>query len=210
MISSRLGTSPPPCVGWAGSPMASPPSGRCCSAQWPLPESQPTAARGSSAFLGRCRWTAWSAEAKKKGLRITDYPSCSSFIPAFHRPLCSQTPPHSFTHLFVGHELNGRFRCNLQHVDAIPPPQWPWSTLSDHLGKTANNAHVVAAGGMNLVETELGLAPGLITTALRSSIIQGQKGTFFIYPEICQGFNPFQITSTIEKQASLPFWKVQC
>lgn len=36
----------------------------------------------------------------------------------------------------------------------------------------------------------------------------GTKGRFFIYPEICQGFNPFQITSTIGKQASFLFCQV--
>lgn len=30
----------------------------------------------------------------------------------------------------------------------------------------------------------------------------GTKGHFFIYAEICQGFNPFQITSTIGRQAA--------
>lgn len=36
------------------------------------------------------------------------------------------------THLFVGHELDGRFGGDLEHVDAVPPPQRGDPSLLHH------------------------------------------------------------------------------
>lgn len=167
---------PTPEPSWlASQPPASPPWGRCCSVQWPQPESQPRAARGSSASPGQYQWTVWSAEAK------TDRQWGSMTYPRHHFLFILSLCSHScqWPHLLIGHELDGRLGCNLEHVDAVPPPQWPWATLADHLSEAADDAHVVAAGGVNLGERDKpGLVPVPITTVQRFSVIQGQKGTF--------------------------------
>lgn len=55
-------------------------------------------------------------------------------------------------YLLVGHELEGRFGGNLDDVDAVSSPERPYATLFDHLGQTAHDAHVSAAGPVDLME----------------------------------------------------------
>lgn len=59
----------------------------------------------------------------------------------------------SEANLFVGHELNCSLWSDFDDVDAVSSPQWPHTSLSDHLGKASGDLHAVALGGVNLTRT---------------------------------------------------------
>lgn len=54
------------------------------------------------------------------------------------------------THLLVGHELDGRLGGDLQHVDTVPSPQGRGAALLQHLLEAADQADLVALGGVHL------------------------------------------------------------
>lgn len=119
----------------------------------------------------------------RQTLRLRDFPFLFSLSCCSHSCLCP--------HLLIGHELDGWLGCNLQHVDAISSPQWPWATLPDHLREAADDAHVVTARGVNLGDRDKpGLVPVPITTVQRFSVIQGQKGAFLFTQRFAKALIP--------------------
>lgn len=53
-------------------------------------------------------------------------------------------------HLLICHEFDGRLGGNFDDIDAIAPPERLGSPFPNHLCKSADDAHIVAAGGMDL------------------------------------------------------------
>lgn len=54
------------------------------------------------------------------------------------------------SHLLICHEFDGRLRGNFEDVDAIAPPERLGPPFSNHLCESTYDAHIVAAGGMDL------------------------------------------------------------
>lgn len=48
-------------------------------------------------------------------------------------------------HLFVGHELESTLRCDLQHVDAVPPPHAPDTSLHQQVPNAGSNSGLLVA-----------------------------------------------------------------
>lgn len=191
-----------PCPSWlASQPSASPPWGRCCSVQWPRPEIQPRAARGSSASPGQYQWTAWSAEAKTETMRLHDLSQTSlsfQLVPVQSQLSVASPARRPWTWWLTRVQSWARW-CRSPSTVTLGHPhgssEWSrrWCTCCC-CGRRE-------PGGEG--QAWISSSPHYDSATFFCN--PGTKGRFFIYPEICQGFNPFQITSTIGKQASFLF-----
>lgn len=57
-------------------------------------------------------------------------------------------------YLLIGHELDGGFGCDLEDVDAVSSPEWPYSPFANHLRETTSDAQGVHTRGVYLQMSE--------------------------------------------------------